>query len=418
MTIMKDAAGPMSDLLRQVAKAEDIGPERLARGVSSGRIVVPVNPNHETVPSAIGEGLRVKVNANIGTSPDHVNLDEELEKARVAIRYGSEYLMDLSTGGDIDDIRRRILKEIKVPLGTVPIYQVAMDAGHVLDMDEDLMFNTIEKQAKDGVDFMTVHCGITRESVGRLRKGKRLCDVVSRGGAFLSVWILKNGKENPLYENFDHLLEMAQRYEFTLSLGDGLRPGSIVDATDGAQLQELIILGELVQRAREAGVQTMVEGPGHVPLDQIEANVRVEKTVCKGAPFYVLGPLVTDIAPGYDHIVGAIGGAIAAYHGADFLCYVTPAEHLSLPDVEDVKRGVIASKIAAHAADLTRGRDWELDVSMSKARKALDWETMFKVAMDPETAKTYRSRRPAKAKEKTCSMCGNFCAMDTMNELL
>jgi len=382
MTIMKEATHSISDLLRSVAKVEGVEPELLTRGVAKGRIVVPSNLNHKTIPYAIGEGLRVKVNANIGTSPDHCDLEEELEKAKVAIKYGAEYLMDLSMGGNIDEIRKNILKEITVPLGTVPIYQVVMEAGHVLDMTEDTMFKIIERQAKDGVDFMTVHCGITKESVGRLRKGKRLCDVVSRGGAFLSVWIMKNEQENPLYANFDYLLELAQKYEFTLSLGDGLRPGSIADATDGAQLQELIILGELVQRARDAGVQTMVEGPGHVPMDQIEANVRVEKTVCKGAPFYVLGPLVTDIAPGYDHIVGAIGGAIAAYHGADFLCYVTPAEHLSLPDVEDVKRGVIASKIAAHAADLTKGLDWDKDIAMSKARKGLDWEEMFKVAIE------------------------------------
>jgi phosphomethylpyrimidine synthase len=418
MTLMKKAARSVPDIIRRAAKAEHVDAKKLAKSVAAGRSIVPHNPKHRTRPCAIGEGLRVKVNANIGTSPDHCNLREELVKARVAVEYGADAIMDLSTGGDIDAIRKAIIKKVDVAIGTVPIYQAANDAGHILDMDEDIMFRTIEKHARDGVDFMTVHCGVTSASVESIRKAKRICDIVSRGGAFLAVWILKNKQENPLYKNFDYLLEMAQEHEFCLSLGDGLRPGSVLDATDKPQLHELAILGGLVKRARRAGVQVMVEGPGHVPLDQIELNVRVEKTICKGAPFYVLGPLVTDIAPGYDHIVGAIGGALAAYYGADFLCYVTPAEHLSLPDVEDVKDGVIASKIAAHAADLTRGLDWDKDRDMSKARKALDWEGMFRHALDPVKARRTRAKRPAKSKDKTCSMCGKFCAMAAMNELL
>jgi phosphomethylpyrimidine synthase len=418
MTLMKQAARSVPDIVKRAAKIEGIDAKKLARNIAAGRAIVPHNPKHVSRPCGIGEGLRVKINANIGTSPDHCKLNEELVKAKVAVEFGADAIMDLSIGGNIDAIRKAIIKKVDVAIGTVPIYQAANEAGHILDMNEDIMFRTIEKQARDGVDFMTVHCGVTTASVNSLRKAKRICDIVSRGGSFLAVWILKNKQENPLYKNFDYLLELAQEHEFVLSLGDGLRPGSILDATDKAQLHELKILGELVKRSRKAGVQVMVEGPGHVPLDQIERNVRLEKTICKGAPFYVLGPLVTDIAPGYDHIVGAIGGALAAYYGADFLCYVTPAEHLGLPDVQDVKDGVIASKIAAHAADLTRKFDWEKDRAMSKARKALDWDGMFKNAIDPVKARKKRDQRPAKSRDKACSMCGKFCAMDTMNELL
>jgi phosphomethylpyrimidine synthase len=285
-------------------------------------------------------------------------------------------------------------------------------------MTEDAIFNTIERQAKEGVDFMTVHCGITRESVMRLKKSGRITDIVSRGGAFLSAWLLHNEKENPLYSNYDYLLELARKYEFTLSLGDGLRPGCIADATDRPQLQELIILGELVDRARKAKVQAMVEGPGHVPLNQIEANIRVQKTVCKGAPFYVLGPLVTDIAPGYDHITSAIGGALAGFFGADFICYVTPSEHLSLPTVEDVRQGTVAARIAAHAADLARGNGWEQDIAMARARKALDWDEQFRHALDPERARQIRNRSKPKKSERTCTMCGDLCAMAIDDEFV
>ncbi len=420
MSIMFRARAGPSEEVKRAAKAEGADPEWIRRMLATGRAVIPCNPIHSPEPCAIGEGLTVKVNANVGTSRDLPDLEPELEKARVAVRYGADAIMDLSTGGDVDAIRRTILKEVRVPVGTVPIYQEGLRAARrsaVVDMDEDDMFGGIERHAKDGVDFMTVHCGITLESVSRLRNSGRLTDVVSRGGSFLTAWILHNKMENPLYENFDYLLELAQKYEFAISLGDGLRPGCVADATDRAQIQELIILGELVQRCREVGVQCMVEGPGHVPLSQIQANVQLEKRVCDNAPFYVLGPLVTDIAPGYDHIVGAIGGAIAAFAGADFLCYVTPAEHLSLPDVEDVKEGVIASKIAAHAADLALGRGAERDERMARARKKLDWEAMYREALDPEKARRYR-KRGATAEDEGCSMCGDVCAIKLVQKYL
>ncbi len=420
MAIVKDAKLGLSDLVRGVAQKEGVDPEFVRKGVANGRIVIPSNPVHSPDPCGIGEGLSVKVNVNIGTSRDIQKIEEELEKARIAVRYGADTIMDLSTGGDIDLVRKKIIETVRVPVGTVPIYQTGLKAAResaVVDMDEDDIFNGIVKHAKDGVDFMTVHCGITEESVEYLKKSKRVTDVVSRGGSFLVAWILYNEKENPLFKNFEYLLELATEHEFALSLGDGLRPGCIHDATDGPQLQELIILGDLVRRAREKEVQVMVEGPGHVPINQIEANVRVEKTVCDGAPFYVLGPLVTDIAPGYDHISGAIGGALAAYFGADFLCYVTPAEHLSLPDVEDVKEGLIASKLAAHAADLGKGRGLERDLRMAQARKALDWERMFKEALDPEKGRLYRSRGVTKESEG-CSMCGDVCAIKILRDYL
>ena len=420
MTLMQRAAKGLTSEVRAVAKREGVDPELVRRGVAKGRIIIPCNPIHSPEPCGIGEGLGVKVNVNIGTSRDHISLKEELQKARIAVHYGADALMDLSTGGDIDRVRRAILKEVRIPVGTVPIYQTGLRMAResaVVDMDEDDIFNGIIKHARDGVDFMTVHCGITQESVSWLKRSTRITDVVSRGGAFLVAWILHNDKENPLYENFDYLLELAKEHEFALSLGDGLRPGCVHDATDAPQLQELFILGDLVKRARKKGVQAMVEGPGHVPLDQIEANVRIEKSVCDGAPFYVLGPLVTDIAPGYDHITAAIGGALAAYHGADFLCYVTPSEHLSLPTPEDVREGVIASKIAAHAADLARGRGRERDDAMAKARKELDWEAMFAQSIDPDKARTYRSRGHNEDSEG-CSMCGDVCAIKIVKEYL
>lgn len=411
--------------IAEAAKFEGVELAKLARLIESGRALIASNPIHSPKPVAIGEGLAVKINVNIGTSPDHGDINEELCKARVAIKYGADAIMDLSSGGDIDSTRRAVIKNVKIPVGTVPIYQAGVKKSQsggedaIVEMTEDDMFGGIEQHAKDGVDFMTVHCGITRETVERIKRQKRVIDIVSRGGSFLASWILHNDKENPLYENYDYLLELAQKYGFALSLGDGLRPGSVVDATDRPQLQELIILGELVDRAREAGVPTMVEGPGHVPLNQIEANVRVQKTVCKGAPFYVLGPLVTDIAPGYDHITGAIGGALAAYYGADFLCYVTPSEHLALPTIDDVKEGTIASKIAAHAADIARGRGMERDALMSKYRFELDWEGQFKCSLDPEKARAYRERtQGAKRGEKTCTMCGNNCAMKISKKYL
>lgn len=419
---MKDVKNGLTDEVKQIASKEGIDPEKLRKHVTAGHVVIPHNPIHNPKLLGIGSGLRVKINVNLGTSPDHIDLNEELEKTRVAIKYGSDTIMDLSIGGDIDLIRREILKTVEVPLGTVPIYQAGLEVasrsnGAVVDMTEDQIFNAIEKHAKDGVDFMTVHCGVTKESVERLKRQGRITDLVSRGGAFLMAWILHNDCENPLYSNYDYLLELAQKYDFTLSLGDGLRPGSIADATDRPQLQELIILGELVERARSANVQAMVEGPGHIPMHQIEANVRIQKTTCRNAPFYVLGPLVTDMAPGYDHIVGAIGGALAAYYGADFLCYVTPSEHLALPTPDDVREGTIASKIAAHAADLARGLDAECDLTVAKARKALDWETQFKHVFDPDKARKYRNQRKSMEKE-VCSMCGNLCAIKIVKDYL
>ncbi len=407
--------------MKGISKKEGIEPGRLARLFKEGKVVIPSNPAHRgLVPCAIGEGLRVKVNANIGTSMDYVDLAQELEKARVAIRYGADAIMDLSTGGDLRRIRRRIVSASSVPVGTVPIYEAVCRSsrkGGLGRMTADDLFRTIERHAQDGIDFMTVHCGVTKATTDSLKKHKRVTGVVSRGGALLIAWMHENGLENPLYEDFDHLLDLAREHEFALSLGDGLRPGSITDASDVPQVHELLVLGKLVERARAAGVQAMVEGPGHIPLNEIEANVRLEKAVCKGAPFYVLGPLVSDVGAGYDHITGAIGGALAAYFGADFLCYVTPSEHLSLPTVEDVREGVVASRIAAHAADVARGRCSEWDREMSVARKAFDWERMFELSVDPDRARTLHVRRMSRS-PKVCSMCGELCAMKVVDRIL
>ena len=407
--------------MKGVSKVEGIPPDHLMKLFRAGRIVIPLNPRHKGLePCAIGEGLRVKINANIGTSQDHIDVAEELKKVKVATECGADAIMDLSTGGNIGEIRRRIIRASSVPIGTVPIYEAVCTKsrkGHPMDMDADELFKTIERHARDGVDFMTVHCGVTQQTVSSLKKHKRVTGVVSRGGALLIAWMHENDAENPLFEDYDYLLGLAREHQFTLSLGDGLRPGSISDATDIPQLHELMVLGKLVDRARDAGVQAMVEGPGHVPLNQIEANVRIEKAVCKGAPFYVLGPLVCDIGAGYDHITGAIGGALAAYYGADFLCYVTPSEHLSLPTVEDVREGVIASRIAAHAADVARGRGLAWDREMSVARKAFDWEKMFKLSVDPARAREYRQRRKSRSPD-VCSMCGSLCAMKMVDRLL
>lgn len=403
-----------SDVVKQIAKLEGLDYNKLCKRVEEGRVTIPRNPIHSPPPLAIGDGLSVKVNANIGTSPDHVDVNEEMEKAKVALEYGADAVMDLSIGGDLNDIRRRLISIVKKPFGTVPIYQAGISAikkrGSVVDMNEDDIFNSFETHAKDGVDFVVAHCGITMESVLRLKRQKRLLDLVSRGGSFHTAWILHNEKENPIYENYDYLLDIAKKYDITLSLGDGMRSGCIYDANDRAKMQEMLIIGELVERARERGVSTIVEGPGHVPLNLIESNIKIMKSATKNAPYYVLGPLVTDIAPGYDHIVGAIGGAIAGFAGADFLCYVTPSEHLSLPTVEDVKEGVIAARIAAHSADLARGLGWDVDVEMARARRDLDWDKMFKLVIDPKKAKSYRDiRKPSR--EEFCSMCGDLCAI-------
>jgi phosphomethylpyrimidine synthase len=419
-TIMEEARRGVTPLIRYVAEKEGVSEEFVRHGVASGRIVIPCNPVHDPEPSAVGEGMSVKINVNLGTSRDIVDIDSELRKLDIAVEYGADAVMDLSTGGDIDVIRKTLIDKCPVMIGSVPIYQTGLTAARknaVVEMTEDDIFGGIEKHAKDGMDFMTVHCGITRETVGWLKKTGRLMDVVSRGGSFLTAWILHNEDENPLFKNFDYLLELAKKYEFTLSLGDGFRPGCIADASDQAQLSELMTLGHLVERARAAGVQSMVEGPGHVPLDQVPMNMKLEKSLCHDAPFYVLGPIVTDIAPGYDHIVSAIGGAVAAQNGADFLCYVTPAEHLSLPDEDDVREGVIASKIAAHVGDLCRGLGKERDIAMAKARKKLDWNAMYDVCIDPEKARRYRSRGCTK-EEDGCSMCGDVCAVKIVNQYL
>jgi phosphomethylpyrimidine synthase len=415
--------GVLTRVLRKAAAAERISAEALAGLVSKGLAVIPYNPRHSPDrPAAIGRNLRTKVNVNIGTSRDFPRLADELKKVKVSLDYGTDALMDLSTGGDIGKIRRTILRRLPVPLGTVPIYQAAIQAidlrGTIVDITEDDLFGAVESQAAEGVDFMTVHSGLTLKAIDRLKKQGRVADIVSRGGAFHLAWMLHNGKENPFYARFDRLLEIARRHDVTLSLGDGLRPGSILDATDRPQIEELLTLGELVRNAREAGVQVMVEGPGHVPLDQVEMNVRLQKRLCQDAPFYVLGPLVTDIAPGYDHIVSAIGGALAAAAGADFLCYVTPAEHLGLPTLDDVREGLVASKIAAHAADIVKGVPGALerDLELSRARKRLDWETQKKLAIDPLKFEAVRKRR--RSKTQACSMCGEFCAMRIVSEFL
>ena len=415
--------GTITPQMETVACREGLDPAFILEGLAKGTLCLPANPYHRNLePCAIGKGLRTKVNANLGTSSDYGSVETELEKLRIAVEYGSDTVMDLSTGEDIPGMRRAIMALSPVAVGTVPIYQAAVEAidkyGAIVDMTPDDLFRVIEENARDGVDFMTVHCGITMMVVERLKRQRRVTDVVSRGGTFLIGWMLHNGKENPLYEHYDRLLELARAYDFTLSLGDGLRPGSLADATDRPQIEELITLGELVERAWQAGVQVMVEGPGHIPLDQIETNMRLQKTLCKGAPFYVLGPLVTDIGAGYDHITSAIGGALGAIYGADYLCYVTPSEHLGLPDAEDVKLGVIASRIAGHAADIVKGvkgaAEWDLE--MARARKSLDWEKQARLSLDPKRAFAVRSRHAPLG--KACSMCGKYCAMDLMEKYL
>ena len=415
--------GSISEEFRAVALAEHTTPELVRDRVASGEIALCANTVRGIEPVAVGTGMRIKVNANIGTSSDASSIDEEIEKAAIAVEFGADMIMDLSTGGDIPETRRRIIGATPVPVGTVPIYEAAVRAARnrrgMVNMTPDDLFATIEDHLAGGVDFITVHCGVTRAVVERLREQGRLTDVVSRGGAFMVEWMLCNDRENPLYAEYDRLLELTAKYDAILSLGDGFRPGCLADATDRAQISELIVLGELVDRARRAGVGTMVEGPGHVPLDQIETNIRIMKSLTRNAPFYVLGPLVTDIAPGYDHITSAIGGALAGMSGADFLCYVTPSEHLCLPTKEDVRQGVIAGRIAAHAADIARGYPGARarDDAMSDARKRLDWERMYELSLDPAHA---RARREASMPRdgKLCTMCGEFCAMKRIGDVL
>ncbi|OGX19203.1 MAG: phosphomethylpyrimidine synthase, partial [Omnitrophica WOR_2 bacterium RBG_13_44_8b] len=397
---------------------------RILNSVSEGRVVIPKNSGHNLkLPCGIGSGLSTKINANIGTSTDKVNTGNELKKLDVAVKYGADTVMDLSVGGNLKKIRKEILAHSPVPVGTVPIYEIAVNAQakkkNFLKFGIAEVLETLESQAEDGVDFFTIHAGVTRESLNTLKKNRRILDIVSRGGAILASWMRFHRKENPFYEHFDKILELAHKYDVTISLGDGLRPGSVLDATDCAQIAELKTLGKLTLAAKKKNVQVMIEGPGHVPLDQIKENVDLEKKICHQAPFYVLGPLVTDVASGYDHITSAIGGALAAAYGADFLCYVTPSEHLRLPTLEDVKEGVIASKIAAHAADLAKGinKAYDWDRKMSQARKARDWRKQIKLSIDPEKARFYRSSSKPGLLD-VCTMCGKYCSIKLMEECL
>lgn len=422
MTLLNDArSGKITKEMKTVAEKEGVELQYLIGNIKKGSIVIPYNRKHKTLKSlsGIGKGLRIKVNANIGTSSEHTSLKDEIKKLDTAVKAGTDTIMDLSTGGNIDKIRKTIIEKSPVPVGTVPIYQAAIECAKIkgiINMSKDHIFEVIEKQAEDGVDFMTVHCGVTLEALKRLKKQGRLLDIVSRGGAFLAVWMLYNRKENPLFEHYDILLKIAKKYDVTLSLGDGLRPGCLADATDRGQIQELVILGELAKKARAMGVQVIIEGPGHMPVDQIKVNIILEKKLCNDAPFYVLGPLVTDISPGYDHITGAIGGTLAAYYGADFLCYLTPSEHLRLPTVEDVREGVIITRIAAHAADIARGvrSAIDKDIQMAIARKNLDWKKQIELSIDPK--KAGRLRKESNISDNKCTMCGKYCAIDIVNK--
>jgi phosphomethylpyrimidine synthase len=415
--------GIITNEMKAVALAENISPEKLASDIADGITVITRNNLHDITPLGIGRGLKTKINANIGTSKDRISYDEEIKKLEGLVQYGADAVMDLSTGGDIKGLRNTLIKKSPIAVGTVPIYEAVVRTtekhGHIAKMTPDDLFDVIEEHAKDGVDFITVHCGITQKAIERLRQDRRILDVVSRGGAFLLEWMIYNNKENPLYEQYDRLLELAKKYDLTLSLGDGFRPGCLADATDRSQIEELVTLGELRDIALSEGIQTIIEGPGHVPLNQVELNVKMQKEICKGAPFYVLGPLVTDCGMGYDHITAAIGGAIAGAAGADFLCYVTPAEHIRLPNIEDVKEGVIASKIAAHAADIAKGISSaiEKDKKMAQFRKNLDWEGQISLSFNPERVREWRGQVPPTLNE-VCSMCGDLCAIKTVERAL
>lgn len=413
--------GILTKEMELVAKKEQMEPRELMELVAEGRVAIPANKNHTCLePNGIGAMLKTKINVNLGTSRDCMDLDMELRKVNDAVSMGAESIMDLSSFGDTRTFRRKLTAECPAIIGTVPIYDAVVYYHKPLkEITAEEWLQIVEMHAKDGVDFMTIHVGINKNTAKRFKENKRLMNIVSRGGSIIFAWMEMTGEENPFYAQFDRILEICRQYDVTLSLGDACRPGCIEDATDLSQIEELLTLGELTRRAWEKDVQIIIEGPGHMPLDQIEANMKIQQTICKGAPFYVLGPIVTDIAPGYDHITAAIGGAIAAASGAAFLCYVTPAEHLRLPDEKDVKEGIIASRIAAHAADIAKGvrgaRDW--DHKMDLARKKLDWEEMFDLSIDPEKARSYRAAGKPE-KEDTCSMCGNFCAVKNMNRIL
>ncbi len=407
--------------MRVVAKKEGISEEALREAIAAGRIVIPANKNHGSLDAeGVGEGLRTKINVNLGISKDCCDVEKEMEKVRTAIDMKAEAIMDLSSYGKTEQFRKRLIEISPAMIGTVPMYDIIGFYDRELkDIKAEEFLKVVEKQAQDGVDFATIHAGINRETAAVFKRNKRLTNIVSRGGSLIYAWMELTGNENPFYEYYDELLNICEKYDLTLSLGDACRPGSINDATDACQIKELMTLGELTLRAWERNVQVMIEGPGHMAINEIAANMLLEKKLCHGAPFYVLGPLVTDVAPGYDHITSAIGGAVAAASGADFLCYVTPAEHLRLPNLEDMKEGIIASKIAAHAGDIAKNikgaRDW--DNAMSKARQEINWKRMFELAIDPEKAERYR-RESAPENEDTCTMCGKMCAMRNMNKII
>lgn len=423
-TTQMDAArrGIMTEELKRVAAEEKIEPEKLMELVKKGQAVIPANKNHRCVkPCGVGSALKTKINVNLGTSRDCLDLDVEMEKVMSAVEMGAEAIMDLSSFGDTQAFRRKLTAECPAVIGTVPIYDAVVYYNKALKkITAREWLDVFKMHAEDGVDFMTIHCGINRNTAERFKACKRHTNIVSRGGSIIFAWMMLTGNENPFFEYYDEILDICREYDVTLSLGDACRPGSIEDAGDISQIEELVTLGELTQRAWEKDVQVMIEGPGHMPLNQIKANMEIQKTICKGAPFYVLGPLVTDVAPGYDHITSAIGGAIAATYGASFLCYVTPAEHLRLPTVEDVKEGIIAAKIAAHAADLAKGNAeaWEWDYKMSEARRELDWEKQFSLAIDGGArARKYRGESTPEH-EDTCTMCGKMCAVRNINKIL
>jgi phosphomethylpyrimidine synthase len=422
-TTQMDAAkkGIITEQMRIVAQEEQIDIQVLRQLVASGRVAIPANKHHTSLsPKGVGEKLRTKINVNLGVSKDCCDIELELEKVKKAIDLKAEAIMDLSCYGKTQEFRRKLIEMSPIMIGTVPMYDaVGMLDKDLKDITVDEFFSVVERHAEDGVDFMTIHCGMNRQTAERVKRNKRLTNIVSRGGSLLFAWMELNNQENPFYEYYDRLLDICEKYDVTISLGDACRPGSINDATDAAQIEELITLGELTKRAWDRNVQIMIEGPGHMAINEIAANMQLEKRLCHGAPFYVLGPLVTDIAPGYDHITSAIGGAIAAANGADFLCYVTPAEHLRLPNLDDMKEGIIAARIAAHAADIAKGipgaRDW--DNQMSAARAEVDFPRMIELAIDPEKARRYREESMPEC-EDTCTMCGKMCPMKNMKKVL
>ncbi|SFM57282.1 phosphomethylpyrimidine synthase ThiC [Methanolobus profundi] len=421
MTLMEDAKkGKITPQMEAVARDEGIDAKTICSCVANGTISIPNNPVRDCRVVGIGRYLSTKINANIGTSRDYIDIDAEIEKAKTAETFGADALMDLSTGGDLDLIRKKIMDAVNIPIGSVPIYQAAASQKTVVDMTSDDMFNAVRKHAKDGIDFITIHAAVNQDALKRIKQGNRITDIVSRGGSFTLAWMMHNGEDNPFYSEYDYLMEIAYEYDMAISLGDGMRPGCIHDASDGPSFMEFITLGELVKRTREANIQCFVEGPGHVPIDEIELSVKGMKNLCDNAPLYLLGPLVTDIAPGYDHITGAIGGTFAGMCGADFLCMTTPAEHLALPTNDDIREGTIVTRIAAHAADLAKEGQKEraraVDNKMAHARKNLDWDTQFELAIDGEKAKNIRDSRNTGS--EACSMCGDLCAMKIVSKAL